>query len=823
MGRTHDFQLRDRSSSAENIVNLVCLRDTETKLKRIVEGRLKVLPERISLGAVGYDQFVPGANLSFAQEDFSGGALVALQEPEKGTQNKYAFADGCDLRWSNIATLGMQREGPIDFIVRNPGAELGTTAGWTAGTGVTLTAVAGAAQRGSFGFRIVTDGNRSGNDVLMSQNFANPGQWDGVRLEAFAYIRRVSGSGGAMLEIFEDVPLGSPSSPVTSSSFVQESVYKTFHSPFSTIGIGLSIASSESAPNTFEVDVFFVQPKDGDGGGVTCGGVAELAGEFYGIFGPWICRWDETVEHGLSYSVWDLVFEGDPDDGPYTSIVEYDGNIFAARGNGDNAYHYGSGVSWTTSNLAGDAKYAHFFEVSRGTLWKSRFDAGGDHNFLASSTNAINGGSWAAETTIGSSDRHITGIHDINDTILVGKEDGAYLYNRVANDFAAAATFKNITNEYRVYVDSENFQRGTEFHGNLFLTAAQQSFFFFDGLNFNDISGMLFAPRLTDFGGRVRAMAVDPVQLWMLLDTPTTDTATTKDTWLMSIRLNGAGDFLVHTIEKVRIGDINILAANNESGTPYLWAFGRLFNADASTYEASIFRWFLPEKTVAPALDDTPAINTGGKFRQSTVSFGMPDQDKAFHSVTIHYENNLDAEHTIIVAFSLDGSSSFTTLGTANGSGTSSTFFFNDIGTPEDNAVGRSIQIQVTMATDDTVSPRLYAMVIRANYEPDPVKTREVFFYVGENRNMLTGQTDETITVGAAGGQVPSKANILTAIENMEAQAYPIQLLEDFDDDNSLSTTRVRILRDSIRRVPDSERDAKSEVWAMTLQEVAVS
>jgi hypothetical protein len=201
----------------------------------------------------------------------------------------------------------------------------------------------------------------------------------------------------------------------------------------------------------------------------------------------------------------------------------------------------------------------------------------------------------------------------------------------------------------------------------------------------------------------------------------------------------------------------------------------------------------------------------------------MPDQDKAFHSVTIHYENNLDAEHTIIVAFSLDGSSSFTTLGTANGSGTSSTFFFNDIGTPEDNAVGRSIQIQVTMATDDTVSPRLYAMVIRANYEPDPVKTREVFFYVGENRNMLTGQTDETITVGAAGGQVPSKANILTAIENMEAQAYPIQLLEDFDDDNSLSTTRVRILRDSIRRVPDSERDAKSEVWAMTLQEVAVS
>lgn len=208
----------------------------------------------------------------------------------------------------------------------------------------------------------------------------------------------------------------------------------------------------------------------------------------------------------------------------------------------------------------------------------------------------------------------------------------------------------------------------------------------------------------------------------------------------------------------------------------------------------------------------------------SVLDFGLPDQVKAFQSVTLFYENTpLDAEHTIEVRFGMDGASpDGTLLGTANSSGTSTTFYFNNITSPETAAIGRAIQFEIRMATDDTVSPRLYAIVVRANYEPARVRRVDCFIRVGNNLTNLQGVAAETITLNSASA-VPTKVNIITALETLEAQEYPPELAEDFDDDDTQTLRRVRILRDSIRRVGFSERDPREEIWALSLQEVQVS
>ena len=805
--RTHDFILQNLTSTPATAVNLVCQRD-KNGFRQLTEGRLPLRAPAQAIGDLSYTQFDPSANLSYSQSDFSGGAL--LPRYAGGTVNRYASSDGLDPRWENILTLGMELEGPLWFLAKNLNAET-VLDEWTDANGGSLNRDTSIVRTGSASWKVLCSASAPASYAYVT--LANPVVYRSKSITFAGYIRASSVPDEAVLIIEDSAGRTQGTGGGDPNTWRYQSVTRTIDSGATYVRIGFGIATGTTSAISINLDDAFLLPA----GGIVCNGVAELNDNLYGIFGRFVCQWDEGDD------VWNAVYIHATANA--TDIVEFNGNIYVAFGGGDNAYIYGATTSWTVSTLSADAKHAHFFAVARGdntnstAMWKSRFDEDDGHHYhVASALIATNAGTWNTEDAIGSSDRHITRLYSFNETIFVGKEDGLHIYARTDTSAdVASARWLNDINQYVNAPDSDNFSQGAEFFKHLYLIASQQSFFRHTGTELQNISGLLFAPRLGDFGGRVRAMTTDPVQLWLLTDTPTTDTTVAKETWLMSVRQTEEG-FKVHAMEKVGIGDINHLVANSS----YLWALGRKYNTDASAYESAIYRWVLPEKTVAPALDDTPAINTGGTLDLSLVDYGLPDQDKAFQSVSIFYENNLDAEHTIAVSFALNGGSSFTTLGTANSSGTSSTFFFNDISSPETNAVGKAIQCRITMATDDTVSPRLYAIVIRANYRPARVRTWSVMVRVGSNMVALGGVRDESLTI-SSGAVDPTKANIITALETLEASEYPIVMVEDFDDDNSSTTRRVHIQRDTLTKLRGSENDNREEIWGFTMQEVSVA
>jgi hypothetical protein len=94
---------------------------------------------------------------------------------------------------------------------------------------------------------------------------------------------------------------------------------------------------------------------------------------------------------------------------------------------------------------------------------------------------------------------------------------------------------------------------------------------------------------------------------------------------------------------------------------------------------------------------------------------------------------------------------------------------------------------------------------------------------VGNNLPTLLGAGPETMTLSASSGTVMTKANMISALRTMEAQAYPIVLLEDFDDVDTENIRRVRIVRDSLRRIGVSTRPNREDHWRFTLMEVTVS
>ena len=177
-------------------------------------------------------------------------------------------------------------------------------------------------------------------------------------------------------------------------------------------------------------------------------------------------------------------------------------------------------------------------------------------------------------------------------------------------------------------------------------------------------------------------------------------------------------------MEQVGVGDINILSANRG----FLWTLGRIYNSDQSDYEAAIYRWTLPTKTVHPAFEPTPAINITGNFDMARRDWGLPDEDKAFTKVTIITKPSVldQTGRSIVIKFGLDqASSTGTTLATLTGSGAIQDAFFDTITTPETNAVGKDIQLNVTLntnASSDTLNPELYAVIIHATLRPTKLK-----------------------------------------------------------------------------------------------------
>ena len=71
-------------------------------------------------------------------------------------------------------------------------------------------------------------------------------------------------------------------------------------------------------------------------------------------------------------------------------------------------------------------------------------------------------------------------------------------------------------------VNTNNFAYGTEWHGFFYTPAATQSLIRWSPGQVQDITSLFVAPRVSGFGGEIKAMLASPHELFVAADIPET-------------------------------------------------------------------------------------------------------------------------------------------------------------------------------------------------------------------------------------------------------------------------------------------------------------
>jgi hypothetical protein len=802
-------------------------------VKEWMERRASPLPPRQSEGPLSWTHKDPLTDFVFAQDSWHAGAFQPYYNDMD--VNKYASANGVDLRWEGVAALGA-RVGPIrtggtiksriqsNVIIVNGDWEEGQVVGWTAGTGVTATVESTIVNSGNYsGKAVVAQGTSAGS--VWSQAFANPTVFRSREITVVAYLRKTAGSdANIFLRLTDSAGTPTDSTDVTTGAWTYRAVTRTIDAGATSVTLSIETdATLSTDAHTFYLDDCNIRPT----GGTEFVGSAVLGSidpdEIYVAMGRCVLLWDETT-----FS-WQAVYINASR--AATDIVVFDNVVYVAFGppatSTPHQYIYGSSTTWTTAAINGTSthhdNHATLFTKARNgfgnwALWKSgpATDQGAEVNRVAWATDPSNSGGWnpispTQSTTyfaVGSGDRAITGLYTFRDTFVVTKVDGIWAWS---NEFA---DFEVLTSEWDQSVSADNGSIGANWHNDLWINAVRQGFFRFGGTFLDDVSGLLLAPRLTDFGGKITAMTSGARELIIGLDTPVDDTTPSKRGRLARLSYGERSKkWELHTTHTMNMSLIDELSFHRDAR---LWAFGRTYDTNLADYLPQTNVMIEPLQMSAPYADVDPNIQNTGTFDTSIWHGNTPETDKAFIALTIWCEN-LDSDHTITVTYGRDGRDvASSTLGVFNKTGRIQTLFFKNIVNPKENAIGRFIQLRFTFNTIDDVSPRMYAFALHTQLVPLPIKVFELNVQIAGATRLRTGVPHEL-----------GKSEIESVFRQLELQVFPITMVEDLglshgglglDGENR---RQVRLL--NYTRVPVDDNERGQEVWTLVLQEVAVT
>jgi hypothetical protein len=822
----YDFILQDRRVNPTVELGLVLAVNEERGgdgNKRWAETRARTVPPRRSSGPLSFTHLDPQSDFEWSQDSWESGALQPYYRDQDPA--RYATANNIDARWDGVFALGPRRgtaRTPAtvkariqnSFLLSNPDFEEGATSGWTAGTGSTLSLLTTPVQAGTYACQVVVADATAAGDI-MYQDLANPTVYRSREITVIAYLRRDAGTDSGVVLRIADSAGSTDSSAVTTDAYTYVSATRTINSGATSLRISIRHNTLTAAEHTFRVDSIAVVPT----GGVECAGQAIRAStspdDLYMTFGRVVTLWNETnFAHEAVYI---------DDSATATAIIEFNDIIYVAFGEPtsgpvEHGYIYGTGTSWTKAAInATDThhdNHARFWVKARTgfgewALWKAGpiTSGGTERHGVFWATDPQNTGAWNPSSAfkVGSSGRNITGLYPFRDSFIVAKVDGVWLWDGTISDFV------NVSPEWEHSVDEENGSRGQMWSDDLYLSSIRQGFHVFDGTSLHEISPLLMAPRLTDFGGRITAMTAGARELIIGLDTPTADTTVTKTSRLGVLNVVNKR-LRLHILSHPNIALIDAMGLHRNLR---LWVVGRTYNSDLSDYVPAMHMYLQGDKVAAPYADLSPDIESTGYIETSIWHGGVPGTPKALWALTLWTED-LDETHTVRVDFGIDGLAANTSLlGTLNESERIQTLYFADLGSPVDDAQGRFIQLRFTLTTDDNVSPKVYAFSLHTILAPEPVPVWNLFAYVGGGTALRSG-------VPAA----ESKSQIEGLFGVLEDQVFPLVLTENFGqshggvEEGGASVHYVR-LRD-FARVPNSIDDRGQELYFLRLQEVPV-
>ena len=742
-----------KTDGSTNTVGLKLFRDAPN-----IPGGWKIdhvspAPPRQATDSANYQQQSPDIGLVLDQDSWHRGfglstfSRFGTATEANRARARYGYSDGVLGMFRNELVLGYLQD-ETDVLIRNGRFEqLASDSSYDLTDYTTNNA--SLVSQGTY----VKNGSRGGqitatsNGGYIEQTINSPTIFQSKKMFAHIYLRRISGSGNAKIQIVDSAATASGDEVTETSAFTASQTSITVNGSASSLKVRITLSTSG---DVFAIDDLAFFPE----GGATWTEPQEFSSNIYAACGRAIYKWDDSNE------IWNAVYVDAAT--TITDLISFGGALYAARGASSNYLRSTNGSTWSDpATNSGDKRFAEFFARARNAsgdlaLFKSRT------NQIAVSTDPSDTANFGNEIQCGDSDRSITNLFSANDRLYVGREDGLFQYSRTANKFL------DLQPEANLFPDDANFKSAQGRSGAIFAGGGDQAFFRIDVGNFDgsyvftDLSYLFKAPAFRGFGGRVTALTQDRNNLFVALADDLASESSgfpytfpysfsganvSRTVKLLSVRTQQeepgtTAEDVPHSIASFEVSDINAMGKFKGTERMSLFVLGNLLNDDSAdssnNREPRAFRVRMPIRNENPALNSVIEHRLTGEFYTPYVNFNYPDINKSAIKLTVTGQN-LSSTRTVQIFYKVDDDTDNDNIG------------WNTFGTGTITSTGQTlvgdfasalinfdrIRFKLVITTDNiALSPRINSLVFHAAWNPIDYRRWTAVIKLTDKRSM---------------------------------------------------------------------------------------
>ena len=827
MPQHSDIVLQNTDGSS-NKVELTLWKDSPSVPGGYKLDSLAFLPPRQPTDDANYQQVDPKAAMTYDLTSFHRG-FGQGEDKSFGKESRYGYSDGVLAQFNGELTLGYSQE-ECDFLIRNGRFEDAEINQWTA-TNVTVARSTADPRSGDAHARVTVGSD--GGTLTQSFSSVSAAALDGENVHVIAYAKRISGSGSCTLSVTGTAT----TEATTSSSYNIIEVTGVAASAATTITLTFS-----TADDVWDIDDICVIPA----GGVSFPSApVTFEGYCYVICGQMLLYWDEIRK------TFDCKYFFDR---AVNSIITFDEKMLVGSTvkDGSNNYKYfylTVGGNPASTSLTPNTVTSSTAAVAEAKFFVRARNANGNFAVAKVRSNKvafikdpyISSPVWGSEIEIGKPESEITNAFAANDTLVVGKEDGMFVYDRNINQF------RDVSPEAGLFSGSNNFKRAIARAGRIYATSGDRAFwsipFLVQDNQWEDISYLLRATSFIGFGGRVTSLAQDVNNIFVTVADdlkPFTHLfpytmpfdfsqgGIAQKLYLVAIRTQrdssaAPAEQVAHTITSLDMSDCSQLARYKDETTSTIrsstFAFGTFANDQTSNSDANeprITRLVMPLENEHPSLVGSRQIRTQGDFYTSFMDFNFPDQDKSLAKIAF-LSTNVDSDSTVSLSYktddiTYDDDQGWTSIGTISSSG-------SQVLTPSltDPVTFKRIRFRLRLSTAARTDrgPRVLSMVVHAMFNPVDFLTWNV------QAKLLDARLTSRRLRQAKDSQVLS--TVLSNIDTLRQEPFILYTDLDGTQYRARITNRTLVPIDRDRRGISSAAAERSYLLSLSLNEVKTS
>ena len=680
----------------------------------------------VTADQLGFGQYTPDLELVWSQSDWSRGALQFYYKPSEAS--KYGIADKVWAMTPSEVSLGLQPI-PINFMVPNGGLELGALTNWTSSqTDGSDNCVRALATDAPFAgrYHLSVTAMNTNEYVEVPLVAAEVVLARSKRVDVTVKVRGASAAGGQVkAQIIENDGSGNltttTGSAVTlTTSYQSVTTGVTMQSDSATAVLRVLMSADQSSDRSVYIDEMNCQVTASAADGKNAKNLRMAV-----MGSTLLCATDRALySFNDTSDYWALskVFAAD-----ITGIEVFDDRVYIGQGSGT-AYTFSNENNLGTwTDAGGSGNKANYFIKTLNAAGNYAMGKTLNEDDFHLTTDPTGSPSYGTAIEVGTDDKTINNVYQLDGTIGIGKSDGFYRYMSLEGN-----RFVNVYPGAESAADADNFSRGIMYNGWFYTTMSEVGLLRYNGQFWQDLSHLLRSPGFTEFGNRVRAFGTDGKSLYALVESLDTSSIS-KKMWLYAMREYAGGEWDVHQVCSMPLTDANDIHVFKTSGASNsnIYVSGEL-----TTGEAYSYRMTLPNQADAPRLAANKDMALSGDLITAYWDGDRPGVDKAFNKLTILSES-LSANQTITVYYQVDNDTSWTEIHASDAAFTRSPL--ETVGFTA-GVTGKRIRLKFSFSSNSaTGSPILKGFALHTSWRPKRLRRWRIVASLEDDIRMLQG------------------------------------------------------------------------------------